>query len=133
MKKISFDFDGTLDDEFDGTPNLQKEEVQSLAKKYISDGNDVCIITKRYGPEFSSLGIGNEHLVVYGLAKKLGINVVHFTNRDMKYSKILDLGIDMHFENADYEIELIEQACKEQNHKCVIVPVEDKYWRDLVY
>ena len=27
--KISFDFDGTLDDEFDGGYNITKEEIQS--------------------------------------------------------------------------------------------------------
>ena len=46
--KISFDFDGTLDDEFDGGYNIVKEEIQSLAKKYVDEGNDVCIITKRF-------------------------------------------------------------------------------------
>ena len=38
--KISFDFDGTLDDEFGGQIiNHQKEEIQQLAKKYIEEGN----------------------------------------------------------------------------------------------
>ena len=32
-KKISFDFDGTLSDEFDGSLNNQKEEVQSILKQ----------------------------------------------------------------------------------------------------
>ena len=78
-------------------------------------------------------GIGNEHLVVLKLAKELGIKEVYFTNRQMKFSHILSLKIDMHFENSDYEVNLINQACKEKNHNCLVVPVEDKYWRDLVY
>ena len=131
--KVSFDFDGTLDDEFGGIFNKQKEEIQNLAKKYVSEGHDVCIITKRYGPEFFNLGIGDEHLVVYELASKLGINKVYFTNRDMKFSHILTLKIDKHFENSQYEVDLINQKCQEQNHKCLVVPVEDPYWRDLVY
>ena len=57
--KIGFDFDGTLDDEFDGGYNIVKEEIQSLAKKYVQDGHDVCIITKRFGPENSNLGVKN--------------------------------------------------------------------------
>lgn len=34
---ISFDFDGTLEDEFGGIPNPQKDEVQRIAKTYVSD------------------------------------------------------------------------------------------------
>lgn len=131
--RISFDFDGTLDDEFGGIYNPQKSEIQSLAKKYIEVGHQVCIITKRYGPEFSTEGLGNEHLKVLKLAKELGIKEVHFTNRQMKHLHILSLKIDMHFENSDYEVKLINQICREKNHKCLVVPVEDKYWRDLVY
>lgn len=131
--RISFDFDGTLDDEFGGILNIQKEEVQNLAKKYISEGHQVCIITKRYGPEMSNQGLKNEHLVVLKLAKELDIKEIYFTNREMKFSHILSLKIDMHFENSDYEVQLINQACLEKGHKCLVVPVEDKYWRDLIY
>ena len=131
-KIISFDFDGTLDDEFDGGYNISKEEIQSLAKKYVDDGHDVCIITKRFGPENSNLGVKNEHLIVYELAKELGIDKIYFTNREMKFSHIIKLGIEMHFENSDYEVQLINQACKQNNHKCVVVPVEEANWRDFI-
>ena len=67
--RISFDFDGTLDDEFGGLYNSQKEEIQNIAKKYVESGHQVCIITKRYGPEFSNMGITNEHKIVFDLAK----------------------------------------------------------------
>jgi hypothetical protein len=132
--RISFDFDGTLVDEFGGHPsNIQKDEVQGLAKKYLSEGHEVIIITKRFGPENADKGIKNEHLEVQELAKKLGIKTIHFTNREMKFSYIINLGVDRHFENDDYEVQLINQACKERNHNCLVVPVEDAYWRDLVY
>jgi len=131
---ISFDFDGTLVDEFGGHPsNSQKDEVQGLAKKYLSEGHEVMIITKRFGPENADKGIKNEHLEVQELAKKLGIKTIHFTNREMKFSYIINLGVDRHFENDDYEVQLINQVCKERNHNCLVVPVEDAYWRDLVY
>jgi phosphoserine phosphatase len=132
--RISFDFDGTLVDEFGGYPsNSQKDEVQGLAKKYLSEGHEVMIITKRFGPENADKGIKNEHLEVQELAKKLGIKTIHFTNREMKFSYIINLGVDRHFENDDYEVQLINQVCKERNHNCLVVPVEDAYWRDLVY
>lgn len=132
--RISFDFDGTLVDEFGGHPlNSQKDEVQGLAKKYLSEGHEVIIITKRFGPENSDKGIKNEHLEVQELAKKLGIEKIYFTNREMKFSYIINLGVDRHFENDDYEVQLINQASQERDHKCLVVPVEDPYWRDLVY
>ena len=59
--RISFDFDGTLENDFDGTFNLQKIEIQQLAKKYLSGGHTVFIITKRYGPEMANHGLKNEH------------------------------------------------------------------------
>lgn len=127
--KISFDFDGTLEDEFGGFPiNEQKEEIQSFAKKYIDEGHDVMILTKRYGPENSDKGLKNEHLVVYQLAEKLGIKNVYFTNRNMKFSYINNMNIDIHFENDDYEVSLIKQSCK----NCLVIPVEESGWRDLL-
>ena len=132
--RISFDFDGTLVDEFGGHPsNSQKDEVQGLVKKYLSEGHEVIIITKRFGPENSDKGIKNEHLEVQHLAKKLGIENIYFTNRKMKFSYIINLKVDRHFENDDYEVQLINQVCREREHKCLVVPVEDSYWRDLVY
>jgi hypothetical protein len=130
---ISFDFDGTLDDEFGGIPNPQKGEIQNLAKKYVSDGNRVMIITKRYDERNSHKGLKNEYVKVYELAKELGISEVYFTNREMKFSTIIKLGVHMHFENDDYEVDLINRACKEHNHKCIVVPVEESYWRDLIF
>lgn len=131
--RISFDFDGTLDDEFGGMPiNFQKKEIQSLAKQYIEEGHDVMILTKRFGPEHSDKGLGNEQLVVFELAKELGIEKVYFTNRVMKFSYIIGLSIDMHFENDDYEVQLINQSCLERGIGCLVIPVEDKNWRSLL-
>lgn len=130
--RISFDFDGTLEDEFDGIVNTQKYEIQDIAKKYIKDGHQVFIITKRYGPEMSNFGLQNEHLVVFSLAKKLGITEVYFTNRKMKSSHILSLKIDIHFENSQNEIDFINTICHKNNHNCLVIPVESENWRDLL-
>lgn len=126
--KISFDFDGTLDNEFDGSVNNQKLEIQKLAKKYITDGHDVCILTKRFDEYHPHHGKQNEHVEVYDIARSIGIKKVIFTNREPKHDFILNLNIDMHFENADYEVKLINE-----HTSCKVVPVEDPYWRDLVY
>lgn len=133
-KLVSFDYDGTLSDEFGGYPiNKQKDEIQKLAKNYITQGYEVIIITKRFGPENADEGIKNEHLEVQYLAKILGIKKIYFTNREMKSSYITNLGVNMHFENDEYEVQLINKHCKEKGHNCLVVPVEDPYWRDLVY
>jgi hypothetical protein len=122
---FSFDFDGTLDDEFDGTPNPQKEEIQNICKSLVEQGKDVCIITKRYSFD---TGMG-ESDKVYQLALRLGVSDVHFTNREFKHEKIHELGIQVHFENAEYESGLIQ----EKNPQTLVIHIEDPYWRDLVY
>lgn len=126
--KFSFDYDGTLDDDFDGSINKQKLEIQKICKYYVDLGKDVYIITKRYDSNNKNNGIGNEHIKVYDMAKKLGVKNVHFTNRDYKNDIIDKLGIDVHFENSEYESYLIKNMTK-----CMVVHIEDKYWRDLVY
>lgn len=79
--KITFDFDGTLEDEFGLVSlNSQKDEIQNLAKAYILAGHDVRILTRRFDSRNSDKGIKNEHLDVYRMSKKLGIteDKVHF-------------------------------------------------------
>ena len=131
--KVSFDFDGTLFDEFDGVLNKQKEEIQKIANNYLKDGHEVCIITKRYDYNNRNLGKKREYEEVMDLANNLGIKDVYFTNREWKDTYIINLGINMHFENSEYEVKSIEESCTKNNHKCLVVPVEDPYWRDLVY
>ena len=126
---ISFDMDGTLGDGFDRTPNRQKEEIQQLCSKYIMMLHDVHIITKRWGPEYRNEGLKNECDIVYQLANRLGIKPqnIHFTNRLWKCNKIKELNIDIHFENSEAEVKMIEKLGVK------VIPVEDPYWRDLVY
>jgi hypothetical protein len=131
--KISFDFDGTLDDEFGGQIiNHQKEEIQNLAKKYIEEGHDVCIITRRYDERHKKLGLKNEHLVVYELAKKLGITNINFTNREFKFSYLIRLKVDMHFENSEEEIYYCNVVFSQNDYQCKIIPVEREGWRELL-
>lgn len=123
--RISFDFDGTLDDDFDGTINPIKEEIQEICKYLVQSGKKVCIITKRYGPE---TGMG-ETDKVYKMALDLGVTNIYFTDRELKDRKIQELGIEVHFENSEYESKVIQYT----NPACLVVQVTDPYWRDLVY
>ena len=116
---ISFDFDGTLSDDFDGTLNSQKVEIQDICKYLVSQGKDVCIITKRFQDESTK---------VYEIANKLGVSKVYFTNRELKDTKIQELGVELHFENNLNEAEVILNKTN-----AYVICVEDSYWRDLVY
>lgn len=123
---ISFDFDGTLENEFGSLiENTQKHEIQSLAKKYLEEGHDVRILTRRYDYNNRHKGKGNEYEEVFEMAKKLGIEKIHFTNREYKYSHIIDLNIDVHFENDEYEVSLISE-----NKNCKVIHVESSNWRE---
>jgi len=114
MKKISFDYDGNLDDHFDGGKNPHKEEVQKLFKKLSEDDDvDLYLITRRYGPEHSTKGLKNEHQKVYSLLEELNIVLpkekILFTNREMKYKIILNLEIDIHLDDDFRDRELINK------------------------
>ncbi len=130
-KKISFDFDGTLSDEFDKTLNLQKKEIQNVFKQLKEMGNDIYIITKRHSPKNGSMGKVNEHIEVLQLASEMGLpgkNVV-FTDRQLKAETLIKMGINIHFENSDFELQYLNTF----NHNVEVIMITDPYWRDLVY
>jgi hypothetical protein len=130
-KRVSFDFDGTLADDFDDTINSQKDEVQDICRQLIEMGNQVYLITKRYSPVNSSLGKMNEHLEVFDMASKLNIpkeNVV-FTDRELKAETLIKMNIDLHFENSDFELNYLNTFKNNVN----MVLITDSYWRDIVY
>ena len=123
QQRISFDFDGTLHEDFDGTPNPQMSEIQNICKTLIKNGKFVCIITKRFGPNHI------ESRKVFHIANELGVKEVYFTNREMKTKFISDLKIESHFEDSKYEVDLLNQYLPDT----LIIDINDKYWRDLVY
>lgn len=92
MAKISFDFDDTL----------TKDYIKDKAINEIEKGNDVYIITRRQEKDSKE---------VYKVADELGIphSKVYFTNGELKWKTIKDLGIDKHFDNNDNELEKIQE------------------------
>lgn len=127
---ISCDFDGSLDDNFDGTINPHKKEVRNKVLKLIRRGYDVYIITRRYGPENSSRGAIDEHLVVLEVAKELGIpkEKVIFTNREWKYSSIESIGACMHIDDDKREKYWIERHLP----KVKMICLEDSNWNEQI-
>jgi len=90
--KVSFDFDDTL----------STKRGQTLAKRLITQGKDVYIITRRQESASAE---------VYKVADELGIpkSKVYFTNGKMKWETIKRLGIDIHYDNNKDEIDLIDK------------------------
>lgn len=121
--RISFDFDGTLADDFDGTFNAQKDDVISKLKELKAENHEVFIVTKRYSPSNSSLGAINEHIDPLRLAAECGIpgkNVI-FTNREFKAQTLQSMSIDMHFDNSDQELDFFLRNCQGSSMNWVMV------------
>lgn len=107
---ISCDFDGSLDDHFDGAINHDKKEVRDFILRLIRRGYEVYIITRRYGPDNSSMGLIDEHLKVWKVAQELGIpkDRIIFTDRQWKYSFIDSIGACIHIDDDEREQFLIK-------------------------
>jgi hypothetical protein len=129
-KRVSFDFDGTLNEDFFGGKNPHKDEVQKLLVELFNDESfDVYIITRRFGPNNCNKGQKNEHEVVLNLLNQLNIQLpeekIIFTNREYKYSFINKLDIDIHLDDDDREHELIKKFTKGSS-----VNVQHPKWRE---
>jgi hypothetical protein len=104
--KISFDYDGTLADDFDGSTNYEKDKVIAKLKELQSENHEIFIVTKRFSPNNAHKGLVNEHIDVLRLAAELKIpgTKVIFTDRKFKADKLIELSIDQHFENSNEEL-----------------------------
>lgn len=104
MKKISFDFDGTL----------EYKEVQDYAKELIERGYKVCILTTRFSdPSRYNFDATEAHQHLFDIAKEIGIEEIHFTEFEFKFKSIDKYGIDVHLDD-DYrdEVFMINKFCK---------------------
>jgi acid phosphatase class B len=90
--KVSFDFDDTL----------STKRGQDIAKRLISEGKTVYIVTRRQETASEE---------VYKIADELGIpkSRVHFTNGELKWKTIKRLGIDTHYDNNENEVNKIRE------------------------
>lgn len=97
MLKISFDFDGTL--------NL--EQIEKLVSKLDHKFFDIYVITSRHKNAHSNHDL-------WDIVQKLGINIdnIFFLEGSYKWRKILELGINYHFDDVVEECQLILQHTK---------------------
>lgn len=95
-KRISFDFDNTL--------NLEWVQTELFAP--MSHFYEIVILTSR-SPE-------KENLDLWELAKKLNIseNKVFFTNYELKSDYVDKIGCVLHFDDDIVEIDDINCSCK---------------------
>jgi hypothetical protein len=94
-KVVSFDFDDTL-----STSKGQEKAKQLLAENY-----RVLIITARQSKDSKE---------VYDVADKLGIrrSDIYFTNGANKWSVVKRLGVAIHYDNNQEQIDLINKMTK---------------------
>jgi len=109
--KVSFDFDSTiLKKEWSEEEEMEVPVgLDPIAAKLIQQeraaGNDVIIVTSRYGPK-PAFGQDNEDL--FKIANDLKIEDVYFTNGKDKVQTLLDLGIVRHYDDDPHEHKAIK-------------------------
>jgi restriction endonuclease Mrr len=122
-KKVSFDFDSTLD----------REDVQEFAKQLVKDGYEVWITTSRFDTE-SSLKKGwwwieKNNQQLYDIAEECGIpkENISFTAMIDKIKFLEGKNFIFHLDDDETELEFIEES----DDKCVGVWVELKTWKKV--
>ena len=88
---ISFDYDGTL----------STSKAKELAKKFISEGKDVRILTARNSQDDNS--------DLKSTATDLGIDKIYYTNGRDKWSFVLKYGIKEHYDNNKEQVDKINE------------------------
>jgi len=103
MKKVSFDFDGTL----------SRKDVQKYAQFLIKNNIEVYITTSRFEPGFKhtwgAIEYNNDD--IFNIASKLNINKknITFTNMTDKYIYLNDDDIIWHLDDERFEIVCINK------------------------
>jgi hypothetical protein len=94
-KVVSFDFDDTL----------STSKGQDKAKQMLAEGYRVLIITARQSKDSKA---------VFEVADKLGIkrSDIYFTNGKNKWETVKRLGVAIHYDNNQDQIDLINKMTK---------------------
>ena len=114
--KVSFDFDSTIlkkewsEEEEMEVPVGLDPIAAKLIQKERDAGNDVIIVTSRYGPK-PAFGQDNEDL--FKIANDLKIEDVYFTNGEDKVQTLLDLGVVRHYDDDSHEHKAIKDKTEE--------------------
>jgi FMN phosphatase YigB (HAD superfamily) len=108
---VSFDFDSTiLKKEWDEEEGMEVPVgldpiAAELIEKERNAGNEVIIVTSRYGPK-PAFGRDNEDL--FEIAYDLSIEDVYFTNGEDKVKTLLDLNVIRHYDDDPHEHKAIK-------------------------
>jgi len=100
MKKISFDFDGTL----------ARKDIHAFAKEIAQAGHEVWIVTSRFSDEEGIAKnwnwIPGQNEKVFAAAKDIGIpeSRIVFTNMTPKIEFLQGKGFDLHLDDDDIEL-----------------------------
>jgi hypothetical protein len=102
MKKVSFDFDSTLD----------RPKIEEFAKSLVDQGFEVWIVTTRLGPEQAPSARWNDDL--FATATRCGIDPEHiyFTNGADKWLFLQDKEFIFHIDDDSFELKQIQQKIK---------------------
>jgi hypothetical protein len=120
MRKVSFDFDGTLD----------KKNVQLFATKLVEDGFDVWIVTSRTNTQdalkrgWTWIKKQNEEL--YRVADECGITNIKFTDHVDKIEFLKDKDFIFHLDDDEYEL----MAIFESGDKCKAININYFDWEN---
>jgi hypothetical protein len=117
---FSFAFDGVVVDDFDGSANTKKDNIQKLITELLNKGKQVFIFTKRYSKqevEYPNKRLKkiltednlNEYLKVKETCENLKISTseVIWTSRGTYYQYLGDSYSHCHFDSSEYEIVLM--------------------------
>ena len=104
--KVSFDFDDTIMISKGKKEGSICPRTKELIQKERDAGNDVIIVTSRYGPE-PAFGQDNEDL--FKIARELDFEDVYFTNGEKKVDTLHELGVEKHYDNDQGEINAIKK------------------------
>lgn len=103
MRKVSFDFDSTLD----------KDNIEAFAKELVEKGFEVWIVTTRLDNHTAPSNHWNTDLFDTAMRCGIKFNNIHFTNGSDKYLFLRGKGFEFHIDDDWHELKMIKSHIKE--------------------